>query len=380
MTDHMPDDITAAGRDLRAYTDELRPKCPVLKNSAGDWVLLGHAEVVQAALDHESFSSKVSRYLQIPNGLDGAEHTRYRQLIDRYLTREALTPHIPVFKQIAGQLIEELPKDKPVDAVHDIGAVFAVRAQCAWLGWPTELEPELLAWMAANHEATRSGEREKMAQVADTFDDIIRSVIAPRRAAGDTAPNDVTTQLCRETVDDRLLSDAELVSILRNWTGGDLGSIALCVGVIVEYLVRHREYAQQLRDATDTDLETAIDEILRLDNPFISNRRVTTCPVSIGGQKIPSGATVKLNWTSANRDESVFNHNTFDPVAHADDNLVYGIGKHICPGRLLATWQLRITLRALLAGVSTLSFVPDQSVERETAPVGGFHKVPIILS
>lgn len=380
MTDPMPDDLAAPGRDLRAYTDELRPKCPVVKNSAGDWVLLQHAEVVQAALNHEQFSSNVSRHLQIPNGLDGAEHTQYRELIDRYLTREALTPYVPTFERIAGQLIDELPRGKPVDAVHDIGAVFAVRAQCAWLGWPTQLEPELLAWMSANHEATRSGEHGKMARVADIFDDIIRSVIAPRRAAGDKAPDDVTTQLCRETLNGRLLSEAELVSILRNWTGGDLSSIALCIGVIVEYLVRHPEYREHLRCATDTELEAAIDEILRLDNPFISNRRITTCPVNIGGQQIPSGATVKLNWTSANRDETVFNHNAFDPVAHAGDNLVYGIGKHVCPGRLLATWQLRITLRALLAGVSTLSFAPDQSVERETAPVGGFHKVPIILT
>lgn len=380
MTDPMPDDLAAPGHDLRACTDELRPKYPVVKNSAGDWVLLRHAEVVHAALNHEQFSSSVSRYLQIPNGLDGAEHTRYRQIIDGYLTRAALTPYVPIFEQIARQLIDGLPRGKPVDAVHDIGAVVAVRSQCAWLGWPAQLEPELLAWMSANHEATRSGEHGKMARVADTFDDIILSVIAPRRAAGDTAPDDVTTQLCRETIDDRLLSEAELVSILRNWTGGDLGSIALCVGVLVEYLVRHPEYREHLRCATDTELEAAIDEILRLDNPFISNRRITTCPVNIGGQQIPSGATVKLNWTSANRDETVFNHNAFDPVAHAGDNLVYGIGKHVCPGRLLATWQLRITLRALLAGVSTLSFAPDQSVERETAPVGGFHKVSIILT
>ena len=26
MTDHMPDDLSAVGRDLRAYTDELPPK------------------------------------------------------------------------------------------------------------------------------------------------------------------------------------------------------------------------------------------------------------------------------------------------------------------------------------------------------------------
>ena len=35
MTDHMPDDISPAGRDLRAYTDELRPKHALVRNVAG---------------------------------------------------------------------------------------------------------------------------------------------------------------------------------------------------------------------------------------------------------------------------------------------------------------------------------------------------------
>ena len=72
--------------------------------------------------------------------------------------------------------MSELPKGKMLNAVDDIGAVFAVRAQCAWLGWPTELEPRLLQWMRDNHSATRSKDNVKMAQVAQDFDDIIRSV------------------------------------------------------------------------------------------------------------------------------------------------------------------------------------------------------------
>lgn len=81
MTDHMPDDLSAAGRDLRAYTDELRPKHPVVRNTKGEWVLLRHADVLAAAMDHERFSSQVSRYLQVPNGLDGEEHTLYRNIV-----------------------------------------------------------------------------------------------------------------------------------------------------------------------------------------------------------------------------------------------------------------------------------------------------------
>lgn len=379
MTDHMPDDLSAAGRDLRAYTDELRPQHPVVRNVAGEWVLLRHADVVAAALDHERFSSRVSRYLQVPNGFDGEEHTRYREVIARHLGHDALAPFVPVFESVAAQLMTELPRGAVLDAVSDIGAVFAVRAQCKWLGWPAELEPRLLAWMEENHAASRSGDRAWMGDVAEQFDRIILSVVRPRRATEGDAPDDVTARLCREVVDGRLLTEKELVSILRNWTGGDLGSIALCVGVLVAQVAEQPGLAERLRTASDSEVEAAIDEVLRLDDPFVSNRRITTCPVRIGGQDIPGGARVKLNWTSANRDEAVFDDNRFDPGRNAAANLVYGVGKHACPGRLLATWELRIALQALLASVQTVELAPDQPPEREVAPVGGYHRVPVIL-
>ncbi|SFG78062.1 cytochrome P450 [Neptunomonas qingdaonensis] len=380
MTDHMPEDLSAVGRDLRAYTDELRPQHPVVKNESGEWVLLRHADVVAAALDHERFSSNVSHYLQVPNGLDGDEHTHYREIIERHLSPDALEPFIPVFTRIATDLVAQLPRGKVLDAVSDIGAVFAVRAQCEWLGWPAELEPRLLAWMARNHSATRSGDRARMANVAEQFDEIIRSVVQPRRALAGNAPDDVTTRLCKEEIYGRLLTDAELVSILRNWTGGDLNSIALCIGVILAHIAENPRLIEQLRESGDCEVDAFIDEVLRLDDPFVSNRRITTCPVRIGDQDIPSGAMVKLNWTSANRDEAVFEKNKFDAKENAAKNLVYGIGKHVCPGRLLATLELRIALQALIVGVQAVELAPDQQAEREVAPVGGFHKLPIVLT
>lgn len=387
--------------DLRALTDNLRQAHDVIKNDVGEWVLLRHADVVAAALDDKRFSSQVSRFLQVPNGMDGAEHKRFRALIDGYLSKEALLPYVSIFGKVATELMSELPKGKMLNAVDDIGAVFAVRAQCAWLGWPTELEPKLLQWMRDNHSATRSKDNVKMAQVAQDFDDIIRSVISPYRNADEMAGmfkastagnniannvnhsldmNSVTAQLCRERIDGRELSEAELASILRNWTGGDLGSIALCVGVIIAHIVKHPEQVSVWLQATDSELETIIDEILRIDDPFVSNRRITTCPVSIGAHKLPKGARVQLNWTSANRDEAVFGENDFDPQKHAAANVVYGIGKHVCPGRLLATWQLRIATQALLTHFKDIQLAAGFSLEREQPPLGGYSHVPVVLA
>lgn len=200
MSEHMSDDLTAAGREVRSFTDELRPQHAVVQNSSGEWCVLRHAEVVQAATDDVTFSSGVSRHLQVPNGLDGADHDAFRALVDEFFTPEALSPYAPLFEQVAAEIVAGLPRGQvtdPIDAVDDIGAVFAVRAQCGWLGWPADLEPRLLAWMRENHAATRSGDYSWTAAVAEDFDAIILEVLAPRSGFGVTAPDDLTTRLVR---------------------------------------------------------------------------------------------------------------------------------------------------------------------------------------
>lgn len=104
--------------------------------------------------------------------------------------------------------------------------------------------------------------------------------------------------------------------------------------------------------------------------------------VEVNGQPLNRADVVSVlrNWTAANRDELVFGDpDSFDPHANAPHNLVYGIGKHVCPGRALATIELRTLVRALLAGTQVLRLAPDMAPTREVAPVGGWARVPVIL-
>ena len=382
MTDHIPDELSVVGKDPRAYTDTLRPLHGIVRNAQGEWVLLRHALVVQAALDHERFSNAVSSHLQIPNGLDADEHTAYRAALDVFLDAQALAPFHERFRRVAAELLAALPRGVAVDAVSQLGARYAVRAQSAWLSWPADLEERLVAWVAENHAATRSGDRAWTQRVAQSFDDIIRTVLDHcRGAAREHDAENVTARLMRTEVNGKPLGEAQIVSVLRNWTGGDLGSMALCVGVLLHYLATQPALQSRLRAGVpDAEFDAVIDEILRIDDPFVSNRRVTTCPVTIGGVALPEGARVKLNWTSANRDEAVFGDaDAMDAQRNAPHNLVYGIGKHVCPGRLLATLQMRILLRELLVATASITLDAQQPAERAISPVGGWAKLPVVL-
>lgn len=137
----------------------------------------------------------------------------------------------------------------------------------------------------------------------------------------------------------RPLHRGEIVSILRNWTAGEVGTISAAVGILAHYVAVHPALQQDLRD-DPTLLPAAIDEILRLHGPLVANRRVTTRPVEIRGRKIAAGERISLNWIAANRDGRVFADPEIfrldrDPTA----NLLYGAGIHVCPGGLSPGWN-----------------------------------------
>ena len=371
-------------RDLRSDLDARREACPVEHDGAGTWTVLRHAEVVAAAVDPEAFSSAAGSHRAIPNSLDGEEHAAYRAVVDRYLTDEAVAAQEAQCRAHAAAIVDAVPRGTTVDAIADIGTPFAARTQATWLGWPNDLEDDLVAWMADNLTATRSGDRIRTAEVAARFDALVGGLVRARRDAGDRAPDDVTTRLLHETVDGRPLTDVEVVSILRNWTAGDLGSLAASLGVLIHRLATNPERQDVTRERAargdHAPIEAAIEEVLRIDDPFVSNRRRTTREVELGGRTIPAGDRVILSWTAANRDPRVFGDpDEFRPEENAPKNLVFGIGPHVCPGRALTLMELRVAVVELLASTERLLPSPGEPPVRERPPVSGWAQVPVVL-
>ncbi len=174
------------------------------------------------------------------------------------------------------------------------------------------------------------------------------------------------------------------MSILRNWTAGDLGSLATSVGVVVQFLPATPDVQHEVRamvGAGDTAaLEASVEEILRIDDPFVSSRRMATRDTDLRGQRIPKGGRVLLNWTAANRDPLVFvDPDRYDPEGHAQANLVFGIGPHVCPGRSRTLMELRVITEELLARTTWIEAASDRPAVRERPPVGGWARVPVML-
>jgi cytochrome P450 len=364
---------------LAAY-DRMRRQCPVARSEYLHWSVFRHADVMRILEDHETFSSRVSGHLSVPNGMDPPEHSAFRAVIEPYFNAARMAEFAAPCRAIAVELVDRLPRGEALDLMPTLGEEFALRIQCAFMGWPEGLHEPLRTWNASNRAATLSGDRAATADVALEFDGFIRAELDRRRAAGGQVPGDVTARLLAERVGGRPLSDEQIVSIVRNWTVGELGTIASCVGILAHALAARPALQQELRGRPDL-LDAAIDELLRSDAPLIANRRVTTRAVELGGREIGAGERLTLIWASANRDETVFG----DPDALRLDrepglNLLYGAGIHACPGAPLARLELRVLMEELLGHTRALSPVAGRPAIRARYPAGGFSSVPVRLA
>jgi cytochrome P450 len=364
-------------RDQRAAYDEMRRHCPVAYSEFMGWSLFRHEDVMRVLLDHETFSSAVSRHLNVPSGMDQPEHTAYRRIIEPYFSATRMAAFETTCRGIATELVQRLNSRPEVEFMADAALPFAVQVQCAFLGWPAALHEPLVLWTQRNQEATFAQDRKALSELAREFEAIIDDQLDARVQSKAGPETDRTASLMREEVWGRALSNEEVASIVRNWTAGEIGTISAANGILAQYLAAHADLQNQLRARPDL-LPAAIEEILRIHGPLVSNRRITKRPVEIGGRKIAAGERITLMWISANRDERVFEEpDSFRLDRDQSQNLLWGAGIHACPGMPLAQLEMRVFLEELLSHTHEIALVPERAARLAVYPASGYASLPL---
>ncbi len=356
-------DPTSAGvlSDQMAAYDRMRHECPVARSELLGWSLFEHQDVARVLADPDTFSNVVSKRRSVPNGMDPPEHTAYRQAIEPYFAPESLRGFEPLCRNMAHDLLSQVSGDAEFDFIEGFAAPFALQCQCSFLGWSEELTKPIQRWTRRNREAILAADKEALAQIAREFEAGVAELLQERRRPNSRPPDDVTTALMQVRVNDRPLTDAELTSIFRNWTVGEVGSVTASIGILVAHLAGSRALQQRLRDDFAL-LPAAVEEILRLEGPLVANRRRVTREVTIGGRCIAAGEILSLIWISANRDEKAFDSpHQVQLDRDQSSSLLWGSGVHVCPGAPLARMEMRIALETLLS-------IPGEIVMGDTPP------------
>lgn len=352
-------------------TDSLRERCPVAHSPQMGWSLLRHADVLRAVNDPTTYSSCVSAHRAVPNGMDPPQHTAYRRALEGPFGARRMALFEPACRRLAIELVEKWKSRGSADVVDLVAGPYAARAQCAFLGWPDEAHRRLLEWTERSRAATASGGQKAQKALAAVFRDYVLDLLAARR---DERRDDATDDLLAARVDGSPLTDDDLVSVLRNWTVGEVGTIAAAVAIVAGFLAGDPTLQAKLRAAPDL-LPEAIDEILRLQGPLLSNRRVTTRDVRVAGTDLPAGSRVSLMWTVANRDGRVFDEpGAFRWGRDPRTNLLYGAGIHVCPGAPLARLELRVIAEELLARTAAIRDVAGETPIPAAWPEAGWRR------
>jgi cytochrome P450 len=98
-----------------------------------------------------------------------------------------------------------------------------------------------------------------------------------------------------------------------------------------------------------TVLPSAVEEMLRYANPLHYFRRTATQDSTLHGVRIGNGQKVAMYYSSANRDEDVFDQpDRFDVRRNPNPHLSFGIATHFCLGVHLARLEGRVFFEELL--------------------------------
>jgi cytochrome P450 len=180
---------------------------------------------------------------------------------------------------------------------------------------------------------------------------------ANRRRAGHT--DDLTTAILEADFGGQPMSDidfgsffVQLVTAGNDTTKGMLGSGLLA-------LLRHPVQLAALRE-DHTLIPGAVEEIIRYANPLHYFRRTALADTELAGTRIAAGDKVAMYYTSANRDDEVFNEpQAFDIRRHPNPHLSFGIGSHFCLGVHLARLEGKVFFEELLDSFSTIELTGD---------------------
>ena len=137
-------------------------------------------------------------------------------------------------------------------------------------------------------------------------------------------------------------------------------------------LMQHPEQYASLRGNMDTQLNPAVEEILRWASPVYHFRRTTTAPTVLHGQEIAEGDKVVMWYISANRDELVFDDPfRFDITREPEEQVAFGGGgHHFCLGANLARMELKLIFQEVLERIPDMHLVAEPDVLRSNF-IGG---------
>ncbi len=355
VTNHFDHLSPRMGDQLTASLARMRDVCPVAHSQewGGFWVVSRYEDVLAVAQDWETFSSAQGVTIPagppgvgipaIPEMLDPPEHRIFKRLINAYFTPAVVARNEEATRRIVNRLIDDFVEDGSCEFMDAFANPFpGLVFFDLFLHAPADELAEVNALASAAARSIEKGAPKARQAIYEWIGELVER----RRAEGPRG--DVVDAVIDADIDGRPITPSEIVGVIQLLLFGGLDTTSGALGQMMIRFCQHPEIPAQLRARPDLLID-AVEELLRLDPPFVFIARTATQDAEIGGCPVKEGEKVLISWASANRDEAEFpDSDGFHPERGANRHIAFGAGPHRCAGSNLARMNLRIAVGELV--------------------------------
>ena len=354
---------------------------PAAFQGAGGWSISDGAIIKEVLQNPELFSSKnntgfsflLGRELDlIPLEIDPPEHMKYRIHFNKPLSPRSIAPREESVRSTAISLLEKFQSSGQCEFVEDFAIQFPVRIFMDLFGMPPEDFDRILDY--ENKLLHVSNTIETRSQAArDIYDYIVELLAAKRANPGD----DLASAVLGFTVDERELTDKEILGMYFLLFVGGLDTVASSLGFAWRYLAANPQAQQQLRDNPDL-IPGAIEEFFRMHS-VVEVRRSVTQDVEFHGVQLKQGDFVNLITAVASLDSKEFeNPMEADFERSPNRHCAFVFGPHRCMGSNLARLEMRVALEEWLNRIPEFSIEEGAEIDVNLGAVVSLARLPLV--
>lgn len=368
-----PYDLTFQADPYPTYA-RLREDAPVLRLAEPDvWLLSRHEDVNAALRNPAEFSSAFGIAFGRSGGVgsliatDDPDHGRLRKILSRQFTPRSIAALEEQVQETVASLRDGLPDSGSFDFVEAFAAPLPTRIIAGYLGIDPERWRDYKRWSDVLNEISWAREpAPDLGAAAMTAVQEAVGFFAAEIAARRSSPRE--DLIGRLTSAEAGLSDEEIINfcVLLMLAGNVTTSSVLSHAVLL--LLSYPDQLALL--AADPSLvESAVEEVVRLESPIQGFVRTLSRELVLHGQTLSAGEQVMLLFGSANRDDRVFDEpHRFDVTRDSSGHVAFGAGPHFCLGAWLARLEVRVALEMLLPALTTWQLDPDSPMVRLPSP------------
>ena len=347
------------------------------KYGHGHWVLTD-PDAIREAFQRPDLFSSVSEvaaepnpsYTFIPTNIDPPMHVKYRHVLNGWFSPKAVERLTTLTEEACRSVVTKLAGRDQCEFMSEFAAVYPTWVFLGSLGLPIEDIDKFGTWVRMIFDDLRNPFRaEQLGAALKLVRDYFMAALAKRRERPADPGTDFVAHLMSSTVDDRPLSDDEILNICVVLVMAGLETTSGQLGYMFHYLAGHDDARRQIIQTPDV-VTTAVEEFLRIHTIVIPGRKVTA-DVDFHGCPMHQGEMVMLTIPAANRSPQAFDAPQDVRLDRPRNrHIAFGLGPHRCLGIHLARRELATALRVWHEVIPDYRIAQDQPLLERGGQLG----------